>query len=298
MIVLADSRAYAEWLLEGAVRWLGRGEFVADESDRALREALLGEGDLEAGLAAGEWAWERFAILERAARSQWDALVELCSGPGLARTVAAFAGTGAGFHGQHGRPWASPAGNIHLVAHFRPQTPAANLGFTLVPALAALDTVDAWAAPAAAPGIKWINDIVADSRKLGGVIAWSRTSGATVRDAIVGIGLNVERAPELAEPGLPPAALREIARAPADCAVPAVLRVLLERLAARWDEFRAAGLHPLLDEYRRRSTVLGREVAVRDGSGALIRGRVVAIGDELELFLEGRDEPLRSGRIA
>ena len=60
--------------------------------------------------------------------------------------------------------------------------------------------------------------------------------------------------------------------------------------------------YELLEIYRTRSIVIGRNVKIMsdpiDGSSELIaEGKVKAIGDNLELFLEGVDEPITKGRL-
>ena len=62
------------------------------------------------------------------------------------------------------------------------------------------------------------------------------------------------------------------------------------------------GYHPLLEAYRRRSVVMDRNVTIcSEDSDELpmvqATGTVRSLGDGLELFLEGRSEPVRRGRL-
>jgi BirA family biotin operon repressor/biotin-[acetyl-CoA-carboxylase] ligase len=110
--------------------------------------------------------------------------------------------------GRLGRDWASPEGNFHgsfVIGDFADARVAPELGF--VAGLAAREAALA-IAPSARVTLKWPNDLLLDGAKLGGILLECVTRGdAPV--AIVGVGVNIARAPD----GLPyPArALSEVA---------------------------------------------------------------------------------------
>jgi hypothetical protein len=56
-----------------------------------------------------------------------------------------------------------------------------------------------------------------------------------------------------------------------------------------------------MEQYRARSALIGRHVTVceegDDPTNVRAAGRVAAIGDGLELYLEGRAEPVTRGRL-
>lgn len=125
--------------------------------------------------------------------------------------------------GRQGRRWYSPPGRgIWLGYLTRPETApdggvlALRVGLALV---AAVEEVGA------AVALKWPNDVVADGRKLAGVLCEAQWEGARPVWIAVGVGMNVH--------GPLPAALRDRAVA-LDELVPDVTRVaVLERLVPR-----------------------------------------------------------------
>ena len=69
------------------------------------------------------------------------------------------------------------------------------------------------------------------------------------------------------------------------------------RSACRDGEYRG-----LLERYKNRSLVIGRDVVLcSEGSEreaeTIAEGKVVALGDDLELFLDSRAEPIHRGRV-
>jgi len=99
-----------------------------------------------------------------------------------------------------------------------------------------------------------------------------------------------------------PAVTHLAAHAPADGLLPRFFRHLLDALDRNYRTLLERGHGSLVDRYRERSMVVGRPVAVcAEDSDAeprvLDRGVVASVGDGLELYLEGRAEPVTRGRI-
>ena len=66
--------------------------------------------------------------------------------------------------------------------------------------------------------------------------------------------------------------------------------------------FRSGQKSELIDRYRERSVVVGKEVRVcvddaSSPSKTIAEGKVQNIGDNLELYLAGRDAPVTRGRL-
>lgn len=253
--------------------------------------------------------------------SPYAALRDLtAAGEPLPGPVACLTLAGTSLQGQHGRRWQALPGNLHLSLALPCDLDAAVCAPSLpmLPAVALCEAVaelvGADAARAAGLGIKWVNDVVLDSRKLGGVLTTARTQGARVTTVFAGVGLNLARAPELPpDPfALPAVALAELGPAvPLSAATGAVLRRVQAWLAI----LAARGPGDLVAAYRERSIVLGREVAVwpaaargaaeaagshADLSPAALpapwrRGRVVTVEADLTLRLAGQAEPVAEG---
>lgn len=159
--------------------------------------------------------------------------------------------------GRQGRSWLAPSGSAVLMSLvLRELEP----GIGLAPLAAAVAVCEA--AEASAPGVecmvKWPNDVWVDGRKLAGILIEGRPHEGW---AVLGIGLNVA-ATEL------PKEVREIATslALASGGEPApedVLARLLDALERRL----AAPAAEVLEAWRSRDALLGREVRWADGAG-------------------------------
>jgi BirA family biotin operon repressor/biotin-[acetyl-CoA-carboxylase] ligase len=162
-------------------------------------------------------------------------------------TLVTAAGQTAG-RGRQGRTWSAPPGRALLMSLVL-RDPR-----RLLPLAAAVAVAEA-----AGPDtrIKWPNDVLAGGRKVAGILAEGRPQEGW---AVLGVGLNVA-----VRPGDLPPELRDTAGTlglePSD--VEAVLgRVLgaLERALAIGDE-------ALLDAWRERDALLGREISWAGGRG-------------------------------
>jgi biotin-[acetyl-CoA-carboxylase] ligase BirA-like protein len=274
--------------------------------DRCLRPELqsligqiFGEAPLRETEVESPSLWEHLFLVESAPRSQFDLLVELGREGRLPpRGLVCVAGEGRGFHGMRNRPWVAPAGNLYLSAHLAPgrSVDHAGVAFTVLAAVSVLDAVDGLPGLTERAGIKWVNDILIEGAKVCGVIAHSQMEGDRVGRVFLGIGLNVETAPEVEPTPQVPQVACLAGFAP--CRRCDLLGPLLEALARNYEELLEEGYGGLLDRYRRRSLALGREVAVSSEEGGITaRDRVTAIGPNLELHLEGRDRPVHRGRL-
>jgi biotin-(acetyl-CoA carboxylase) ligase len=282
--------------------------------DQALWRALGGGHRLWRGTARDprpSGFWSRAVILAEAATSQFDALRDaLAEGLELPGPTTCVALTGRGFHGQRDRPWASAPGNLHLCAAFpEPGLAAGTLpSLPMLPVVALVDAVRALTGGTQRPGIKWVNDVLIDGRKIGGVLTSTQTQGNRVTAVLLGIGLNVVTAPTVPPTPFVPrvGCLADAgARVTWDAATAAVLTALGRRLTALVGDCPTG----LLGAYRDASLVIGREVCVFADAGPgetpvaappspILRGTVRDIAADLSLLLEGVDAPVASGRLA
>ena len=154
--------------------------------------------------------------------SQYDLLRSLAATGSLpAGNLFCLAGRGRGFHGQHGRSWQALPGNLHLSVALAADLPVPGWGPALpaLPAVAALDAVRRCVGPGPRLGLKWVNDVLADEAKLGGVLTAVRTRAGRIERIFLGIGLNVAAAPPLPADAFVPAVtcLADLARTRARC---------------------------------------------------------------------------------
>ncbi len=298
-------------MVDPATPWSPATPEELPAADQALWAALDGGPRAWTGeCRAAPPAFRRLVIIGEAPRSQLDALQQaLGAGLDLDGPVACLALTGRRFRGQRGRAWAVVPGNLFLTVALAPDAPVRRLvpGLTMLPALAVADAIRTASGDALAPGIKWVNDVLLDGRKVAGVLTTTHVQGETVRAAVLGIGVNVAAEPAIEPTPFVPAA-GSLAGAGLETDLWELLPHVLDALAARAAALLAGGSEALLPDYREASVVVGRrvhlwdEAAAPDDAGAwpapLASGRVVAIEPDLSLRLEGLPEPIAKGRLA
>jgi BirA family biotin operon repressor/biotin-[acetyl-CoA-carboxylase] ligase len=202
--------------------------------------------------------------------------------------------------GRAGRHWFSPP-TLGLYASFifRPRMALEQaFGIHMAVALAAAETAESTRPPGMI-GIKWPNDLMAEGRKLAGLLTELGTRGSELDWMVVGLGLNVNH-------GLKdfPAELRGTATSLCELCHRRLDRkaILLDLLARvdRWVErLEDEGLEALSSEWRRRSTILGREVRV-ETSGQHHVGTALRLAEDGALVIRlesGLEETVHAGDV-
>ncbi len=94
--------------------------------------------------------------------------------------------------GRRGRSWESPEGNVYFTFLLRPEVEISRASMiTLVAALAVAKAVDD--VTGLDSKIKWPNDVVANEKKLCGILTESSSDLEYINYAVVGIGINVNQ---------------------------------------------------------------------------------------------------------
>lgn len=177
----------------------------------------------------------------------------------------------------------------------RPQIPAEKaLSVTTCAAVATARAIDRVCG--CRSGIKWVNDIFVNGKKVCGILAEAGLSGASECPdyVVLGIGINVKKQSV-------PEELKEIVGCLEEMVSHNILKE--ELIVAVWEEF--AGLYRELstavymEEYKERSILLGREVSVLAADGPY-KAEVTDIDKEgrLIVFREGVKEFLSSGEVS
>jgi BirA family biotin operon repressor/biotin-[acetyl-CoA-carboxylase] ligase len=188
---------------------------------------------------------------------------------------------------------------------FTPKTavPSCGVGFTVMATVAVLKALDRFRPFRKRAAVKWVNDILIDDAKIGGVLTQLQTQGELVRRAVVGIGLNALTTPRVEPTPFVPAvaSLADFGRAGKHWSIQELFFELCAALAANYGLL-LRDYDALLEEYRDRSCILGRRVILaRDSSGGRVeeiaRGTAISIGRHLELELEGGPQQFRTGRL-
>jgi len=136
---------------------------------------------------------------ERALLDRLDVVFELDSTNRFLRDQATASSTGAracladrqtAGQGRCGRPWVAPLGNVYLsVSWSFGLAPAELQGLSLAAGVAAARVVHG--SGSAGVRLKWPNDVVCGSGKLGGILIEIASSGERSCRVVVGVGLNV-----------------------------------------------------------------------------------------------------------
>ncbi len=114
--------------------------------------------------------------------------------------LAVLAGRQTAGRGSNGRNWLSPSGNMYLSTLLRPPGPAREAGqWSLLAGLAVAEAVAA-VLPADAPlALKWPNDLLLNGAKLAGILIDSSAANTSLDWLVIGIGINLAIAPDLAD---------------------------------------------------------------------------------------------------
>jgi BirA family biotin operon repressor/biotin-[acetyl-CoA-carboxylase] ligase len=196
--------------------------------------------------------------------------------------------------GRRGRAWDSPTGNLAATLFLRPNRPARHCAqLSFVAALAASDVVSAYARTEVK--LKWPNDVLAEEKKIAGILLESASAGGDQPDWLaVGIGINLAMFPEDTE--FPATSLATLS-----ATVPSAgdgLVALAASFAKWYDLWAERGFGVIRDAWLARAAGLGTRIRARlqneetsgvfegiDEQGALIlrtgegRTRVIAAGD-------------------
>jgi len=205
-----------------------------------------------------------------------------------------------GGRGRMGRSFLSPPGmGVYLSILLRPQcAPGELMHLTCAVGSAMCDAVER--AAGFRPGIKWTNDLVSGTHKLGGILVeLGLTPDGRVDHAIAGIGINCcqeasDFPPELRTVA---ASLKMASGRPVDRG-----RVAAEMMAAlaRMSQTLFSGKAAMLARYRRDCVTIGREISLLRGD-AVRRGKALDVDEDGALvvaFPDGSVEHVNSGEVS
>lgn len=268
-----------------------RGYFLANSPDKLTMGELLTVLPLE--------RLERVTVLESVdSTNNYARELAEKGAPGGTIVIANHQTRG---RGRLGRGFDSPREKgVYMSAVLRPDcTPEQAGSLTAWTAELMCDAVEA--ACGKRPGIKWVNDLVMEKRKISGILTEMSLEAESGRIlyVVIGIGVNANEAPEDFAPEI-----RETAGSLAQITGGPVSRALLAgEMIRAFDiidgEF-PAGQPYYVRRYRRDSVTIGRECAIiRKGE----REEVLAldIDDAFGLVVRhksGEEETLRSGEVS
>ncbi len=186
--------------------------------------------------------------------------------------------------GRLDRKWSSPPGGIYLSMIIGLEKPEKAGLLNVLSALPVAKTIGKLDLDCR---IKWPNDLVIGDRKVGGILG-ELVSGDE-QYAIIGIGLNsnvpVSKLPEdIRESST--SLMEEVGR---EVPNPSLIEYFIQEYNAFYRKFLKDQIEDLLLEYRKSSTVLGKQVVIQ-GLEETFEGVAEDIGDDGSLVLKVGDE--------
>jgi BirA family transcriptional regulator, biotin operon repressor / biotin---[acetyl-CoA-carboxylase] ligase len=170
--------------------------------------------------------------------------------------------------GRLDRSWRSPAGGIYLTLITRPRVPPAYAArVSLLVAVVVSEVIERLYGLSAR--VKWPNDVLIEEGKVCGILAEMETECDAVRFVNVGMGLNANSSISGQQSGA--VSLRELLGRPVDR-----VQLVREIVAGSLERLPQLDGGAVLDDWRRRTMTLGREVTIV-GSNQPIEGIAVDI---------------------
>lgn len=119
---------------------------------------------------------------------------------GAAMPLWVVAGQQSSGRGRRGRAWVSEPGNLFASLLLKPDCPAGRAAeLSFVAALALFRALTRVEDSEGRLTLKWPNDVLLDGCKCAGILLEAQVGGAHLDWAVIGIGVNVAHAPEVAE---------------------------------------------------------------------------------------------------
>ncbi|MCP4634009.1 MAG: biotin--[acetyl-CoA-carboxylase] ligase [candidate division Zixibacteria bacterium] len=307
MHVFTDDLSVAKKIVPEASGWIER-EYISGIRDcRILQDKIYGGQQVYYCEFNSDLIWQYLFIIKEASGSHYDLLVNLSNeNINLPDGILTIADSGKGFHGFKNRRWIANSGNIHLCAYLSPNEEIINYGagLPILSAVSVVEAIDKIEDLNNRAGIKWVNDILIDGAKVGGFLTQSQPQGNIISGIVLGIGLNVESSPD-AEPTpyVPKSAcLKEFIRYDGDCGQSDLFNNLIQRLDINYKHLIDGGFRKLFNIYKERSIVINQMVKIHPDRidykpEEIIEGKVTDIGENLELYMSGRDSPVFRGRL-
>jgi len=201
-------------------------------------------------------------------------------------------------YGRYGRAFCSPEGTgLYMSILLRPEgTPEISLLITTAAAVAVSEAIEELTGRRC--GIKWVNDLILDGKKVCGIL----TEGALCADsarldyAVLGIGINVT------EPiGGFPAEIRDVAGALLEAPEAGFRNRLATAILHRFFEYyRQLEKRTFFDGYRQRLFFLGKQVSILRTGQEIAKAIALDVDRDFRLLVrydDGRVEALSSGEI-
>jgi BirA family biotin operon repressor/biotin-[acetyl-CoA-carboxylase] ligase len=122
---------------------------------------------------------------------------------------------------------------------------------------------------------KWPNDLLLDDRKVGGILAESRSSSERIDHVIVGVGVNLD----------PPDNL-DLAAGIGDVDASALLGAFLRSFLSHYASNASGFIESVVAAYPQNSATIGRDVEATTTQGRRVRGRAIGVDEAGSLVVD------------
>lgn len=198
-----------------------------------------------------------------------------------------------GGKGRHGNAWESPIGNLYMSILLRPNCDlgaCGQLAFVVAVALSEAlgDYIDAGKHTKT---LKWPNDVLIDGRKISGILLESDVQENTLNAIILGMGVNIFKAPELG------VGLNDIANAPVY--VNKVRDNILDKLGTTYALWQEKGFAPIREAWLNQAHGIGQPMTARLPS-EIFKGVFKGLTADGSLILEteeGSDKIIHAAEV-
>nr|WP_228035553.1 biotin--[acetyl-CoA-carboxylase] ligase [Oculatella sp. LEGE 06141] len=179
--------------------------------------------------------------------------------------------------GQWGRQWQSPPGGLYLSLALSP-TLAAEYGaqLTLCSAWGVATALRQFGIPVQ---LKWLNDLVIDGQKLGGILTETKIQHGQIAQAVVGVGINWSNpVPEtginlqtiLNQHSLTRCSVEAIPSIQPIESIERLAAIVLQGLMAGYCRWQQQGIDAVLASYQALLTSMGRSIAIDNREGNVV----------------------------
>lgn len=184
--------------------------------------------------------------------------------------------------GRHGNQWSSPIGNLYMSILLRPDCGIARAGeLAFVVAVALSKAFDDYIEPSKhTKTLKWPNDILINGLKISGILLESSLKDNQLEGIVLGIGVNIFKAPELA------VGLNDVAEIPVY--VNMVRDNILDKLSYYYEFWQKKGFAPIRTAWLKQAHGLDQPITARLPSESF-KGIFKGIDDGGSLILELED---------
>lgn len=195
--------------------------------------------------------------------------------------------------GSKGRSFLSPYGGLYMSLFLRPRAKGLEgTGITALTASAMSEAIEE--VFGIIVGIKWVNDLILNEKKVGGILTEAKTNQSGFEWVIVGVGVNLVTPQD----GFPEEIASIAGALKESCSQEertALINVFLDKFKHYYETF-DSGLYK--KAYRERSVVMGKEVTVRLPDGDYI-GKAIDIDElnRLVVDVSGEIKKFSSGEV-